>query len=128
MAMFGCALPSARVAVDAVGKGVVVADAARGRDVIIGRDGNCLLCHAITATGARFMGNLGPALDGIGARMNVAELRERVMAPERYNPDTIMPAYARSSELNRVADAFRGKPVLNTQQIDDVAAFLATLK
>ena len=126
--MLGCATPTARDAGSVAEKVVNVADAARGREVIVGRDSNCLLCHAIAATGARFMGNLGPALDGIGVRMSVAELRERVAYPMRFNPDTIMPAYARTEGLNRVGESWRGKPILDARQIDDVAAYLATLK
>ena len=126
--MFGCATPTARDAMGVAVTVVDVADPARGRELVMGRDGNCLLCHAIAATGARFMGNLGPALDGIGARMNVAELRERVADPVRFNPDTIMPAYARTADLNRVGESWRGKPILDARQIDDVATYLATLK
>jgi sulfur-oxidizing protein SoxX len=128
LAMFGCATPTARDAVGIAEKAFEVADVARGRELIAGRDGNCLLCHTIAATGARFMGNIGPALDGIGARMNVAELRERVADPVRFNPDTIMPAYARTSGLKLVGESWRGKPILDARQIDDVATYLATLK
>ncbi len=100
----------------------------RGREIVMGRDANCLLCHKISATGARFMGNLGPSLDGVGAKFNAAQLRERLMAPERFNPDSIMPAYARTDGLTQVAAAWRGKPMLTPQQIDDTVAFLGSLR
>jgi L-cysteine S-thiosulfotransferase len=103
-------------------------DVTRGREVIVGRDGNCLLCHAVAATGAQFMGNPGPPLDGIGARMNEAELRVRIEDPRRFNPDSIMPSYARTEGLVQVGKAWRGKPILNAQQIEDSVAFLATLR
>ena len=101
---------------------------ARGREVVTGRDGNCLLCHAIPETGARFMGNLGPTLTGIGARLNKAQLRLRLVDPQRLNPGSIMPAYARTAGLTQVGKAWRGKPILSAQQIEDVVAFLATLR
>lgn len=103
-------------------------NANRGRDVVIGRDGNCLLCHSIPETGARFMGNLGPTLTGVGARLNEAQLRLRLVDPQRLNPDSIMPAYARTEGLTQVGKAWRGKPILTAQQIEDVVAFLATVR
>ena len=108
--------------------GIAAGDAVRGREVVMGRDGNCLLCHAIPETGARFMGNLGPTLSGIGARLDVAQLRLRLVDPQRANPDSIMPAYARIDGLTQVTQAWRGKPILTAQQIDDTVAFLATLR
>ena len=102
--------------------------AARGRDVVMGRDGNCLLCHAIPATGARFMGNLGPSLAGVGARFDRNQLRLRLTGPQRFNADSIMPAYARTEGLSQVAEAWRGKPILSEQQIDDVVAYLSTMR
>ncbi|MEQ1517923.1 MAG: sulfur oxidation c-type cytochrome SoxX [Usitatibacteraceae bacterium] len=103
-------------------------DVARGREVVTGRDGNCLLCHAIPETGARFSGNLGPVLSGIGARATPDELRQRLMDPQRFNPQSIMPAYARIDGLTQVGKAWQGKPILSPQQIEDTVAFLATLR
>lgn len=106
----------------------LTADSARGREVVMGRDGNCLLCHAVPETGARFMGNLGPALTGIGARLDTTQLRLRLVDPQRFNADSIMPAYARTEALTQVGQAWRGKPILSEQQIEDTVAFLATLR
>ena len=103
-------------------------DASRGRDIVMGRDGNCLLCHAIPETGARFMGNLGPPLSGIGARLDAAQLKLRITDPQRLNADSIMPAYARTEGLTLVGKAYRDKPILTPQQIDDAVAYLATLR
>jgi len=103
-------------------------DALRGRDIVAGRDGNCLLCHAIPETGARFMGDIAPPLSGIGARLSAAQLRLRVVDQSRLNPDTVMPSYFKVDGLHRVAPAFRGKPILNAAQVEDVVAFLQTLK
>jgi L-cysteine S-thiosulfotransferase len=102
-------------------------DAARGRKVVTNRDvGACLLCHAVP--GERASGNIAPALAGVGARLSAAQLRLRVIDSSRVNPDTPMPAYYRIEGLTQVAAAYRGKPVLSAQQVEDVVAFLATLK
>jgi sulfur-oxidizing protein SoxX len=102
-------------------------DAARGRKIVAGREGNCLLCHAIPETGERFMGNLAPPLSGVGRRLSAGQLRLRVADPTRVNPDAVMPAYYRTDGLDKVAEAYRGKPILGAQQIEDVVAYLVTL-
>ena len=94
----------------------------------MGRDGNCLLCHAVPETGATFMGDLGPVLSGIGARLSEAQLRLRLVDPQRFNPDSIMPAYARTEQLAQVGKFWRGKPILSAQQIEDAVAYLVTLR
>lgn len=93
-----------------------------------GRDANCLLCHAVPETGERFMGNVGPPLSGVGGRLSAAQLRLRIVDQSRLNRDTVMPSYYRVSGLTRVAAAYRGKPVLTAQQIEDVIAYLQTLR
>lgn len=106
----------------------VPGDPARGRTVVTGRDANCLLCHALPETGARFMGNIAPSLSGIGARLSAGQLRLRIVDQSRLNPATVMPAYYRIEGLRRVAETYRGKPVLAAEQIEDVVAYLQTLK
>jgi len=104
-------------------------DAARGREAVLGREaGNCLLCHAVPDSGEHFMGNLGPSLAGVGARLSEAQLRLRLVDAQRVVPETIMPSYYRIDGLQRVAAAWRGKPILSAQQIEDAVAYLATLK
>ncbi len=103
-------------------------DPLRGRAVLSGRDANCLLCHAVAETGVRFMGDIAPPLSGVGARLSEGQLRLRIVDQSRLNPDTVMPSYYRINGLIRVAPAYRGKPVLNAQQIEDVIAYLKTLK
>jgi L-cysteine S-thiosulfotransferase len=103
-------------------------DAARGRDVLMGRDGNCLLCHSVPETGARFMGNLAHPLSGVAARLSAGQLRLRIVDSLRLNPDTIMPSYYRLDGLNQVAEPWRGKPVLTAQQVEDTIAYLLTLR
>ncbi len=119
LALVGCAVTAPPI---------LTADFARGREIVMGRDGNCLLCHAVPETGARFMGNLGPALTGIGVRLDRAQLRLHLVDPQRFSPDSIMPAYARTAALTQVGQAWRGKPILSEQQIEDTVAFLATLR
>lgn len=74
------------------------------------------------------MGDLAPELSGVGARLSAAQIRLRIVDPGKLNPDTIMPAYYKTEGLQRVAPAFRGKTILTAQQIEDVVAFLVTLK
>lgn len=102
-------------------------DAARGREIVTGRDGNCLLCHALPETGLRFMGNVAPPLTGVSSRLSAGQIRIRVVDPTRVNPDAVMPAYHRVNDLDQVAQAYRGKPVLSAQQVEDVVAYLSTL-
>lgn len=74
------------------------------------------------------MGDLAPDLSGVGARLSAAQIRLRIVDPGKLNPATIMPAYFKTEGLQRVAPAFRGKTLLTAQQIEDVVAFLVTLK
>lgn len=124
------ALVSYRVDGDAIREPLVPVpgDAKRGREVLVGRDGNCLLCHAAPETGARFMGNLAAPLSGVGARLTAGQLRLRIVDSARLNRDSIMPSYYRVEGLNRAAAAWRGKPVLTAQQIEDTIAYLLTLR
>ena len=103
-------------------------DAERGRKILIGRDSNCILCHAAPETGERFFGNLAPPLSGVGRRLTAAQMRARIVDPLFFNKESIMPAYYRVEGLNRVAETYRGKSVLNAEQIEDVIAYLLTLK
>lgn len=103
-------------------------DAARGRTVMAGRDANCLLCHAVPESGERFMGNVAPPLSGIGSRLSAAQLRLRVVDQSRLNRDTVMPSYYRVTGFSNVAEAYRGKPILTAQQIEDIVAYLQTLR
>ena len=106
----------------------VPGDPARGRAIVIKRESTCLLCHAWPFPEERFQGNLAPDLKGAGARWSEGELRLRMVDATRLNPATIMPSYYRLDGLVRVAPNFRGKPVLTAEQIEDVVAYLKTLK
>ena len=104
-------------------------DAARGRAIVANRSvGLCLLCHSGPIAEERFQGDLAPSLAGAGGRWSVAQLRLRIVDGARLNPDTIMPPYYRTTGLQRVAKPFEGKTILTAEQIEDVVAYLATLK
>ncbi len=104
-------------------------DAARGRAIVANRQvGLCILCHSGPFPEVKLQGDLAPDLSGAGKRWSEAQLRLRVVDARRLNPDTIMPAYYRIDGLDRVAAAWRGKPILTAGQIEDVVAYLVTLQ
>ncbi len=104
-------------------------DPVRGRAIVANRTvGLCLLCHSGPFPEERFQGNLAPSLAGAGGRSTPAQLRLRIVDAARLNPDTIMPPYFRVDGLTRVAKNFQGKTILSAQQVEDVVAWLATLK
>jgi len=104
-------------------------DAARGRAIVANRQvGLCLLCHSGPFPEERFQGDLAPDLKGVGGRLSEGQIRARIVDPSRANPDTIMPAYYKKDGLARVASAFQGKTILSAEQIEDVVAYLVTLK
>jgi sulfur-oxidizing protein SoxX len=103
-------------------------DAARGRAIVANRQvGLCLLCHSGPFPEERFQGNLAPDLRN-AARLTEGQIRQRIVDPAKVNPQSIMPAYYKSEGLARVAPAFRGKTVLTAEQIEDIVAYLITLK
>ena len=102
-------------------------DAARGRSIVVNRDaGACTLCHAVP--GEQAFGDIAPTLAGVGAKLSPPQLRLRVADSTRVSPNTPMPAYYRTEGLMQVAAAYRGKTILSAQQVEDVVAYLATLK
>jgi len=104
-------------------------DAARGRSLLVARESaNCVLCHAVPDSAIRFAGNVGPSLAGVATRLSTPQLRLRVVDIRRLNPATIMPSYFNLEGLDRGAAAYRGKPILSAPEIEDVVAYLGTLK
>ena len=104
-------------------------DPVRGRAIVANRQvGLCLLCHSGPFPEERFQGDLAPDLRGAGKRYTEDELRLRMTDPAKMNPRTIMPSYSKTEGLARVAPGFRGKPILTPEQIEDVVAYLTTLR
>jgi sulfur-oxidizing protein SoxX len=104
-------------------------DAVRGKSIVVSRQtGLCLLCHSAPLPEEKFQGTIGPNLKGAGSRNSEGQLRLRIVDSRLFNPDTIMPAYYRLDGLDRVAPAFRGKTVLTAEQIEDVVAYIKTLR
>jgi sulfur-oxidizing protein SoxX len=104
-------------------------DPQRGRALVASRQlGLCLLCHTAPIAEERFQGDLAPNLAGVGSRASAGQLRARVIDSRRINPDSIMPAYFRSSGFNRVSANWQSRTLLDAQQIEDVVAWLVTLQ
>ncbi|MEM7496640.1 MAG: sulfur oxidation c-type cytochrome SoxX [Pseudomonadota bacterium] len=107
-------------------------DAERGRETFAGRKlGNCLACHenADMMDEQQFHGEVGPPLDGVADRWSEAELRAIVINSKAvFGDHTIMPAFYRTTGFNRPLDKFEGKTILSAQQVEDVVAYLKTLK
>lgn len=104
-------------------------DAENGRKVAINRkQGNCLACHTLPIPEQAFHGEVGPTLTGVANNLSEGEIRLRVANPKVLNPETIMPAYYRNTDFHRVLEKFQGKTILSAQQVEDVVAYLLTLK
>jgi L-cysteine S-thiosulfotransferase len=103
-------------------------DAAHGRALVLERTNTCILCHSGPFPEEKFQGDLAPNLTGSGSRWSVGQIRLRLVDASRFNPGTIMPSYYRLDGLDRVASNWRGKPILSAEQIEDIVAYLATLR
>ena len=103
-------------------------DAARGRALVLARTTTCILCHSGPFPETRFQGDLAPDLAGAGNRWTVSQLRLRLVDASRFNAETIMPSYYRTDGLVRVGRNFAGRPILSASEIEDIVAFLATLR
>ena len=101
-----------------------------GRQLVVDRrKGNCLACHMMPIKGESFQGNLGPPLDGVGSRLTIAEIRLRIVDERQINPDTVMPGYYRDpTRFNRVAPGFEGQSYFTAQEVEDVVAYISSLK
>ena len=104
-------------------------DAKKGRALSINRKkGNCLACHQMPIPEQPFHGNVGPELVDVGANYSAGELRLRLVNSKVINEDTIMPAFYRNDGYNRVLKKFKGKTILSAQEVEDIIAYLLTLK
>lgn len=122
------ALSAAALANDALERPLAASgDAQRGRAVFVEREqGHCVICHALGSVSPA--GNVGPALDQVGARLTAEQLRQRIVDITQVTPDAAMPAFYRREGLNRVAATHAGKTLLDAQQVEDLVAFLAALR
>jgi sulfur-oxidizing protein SoxX len=133
-AMMATAEADALVAYTVVGDGIPQSltgrpgDAAHGRALVLDRASTCILCHSGPFPETRFKGDLAPNLAGAGSRWSTSQLRLRLVDASRLNPATIMPSYYRVDGLSRVGRNWRDKPLLSVEQIEDIVAYLATLR
>lgn len=107
-----------------------VGDVNRGQAIASdGSKGNCLACHRLPVDGIEAYGTIGPALAGIGSRQTEGFIRLRVVDTRNINPMSIMPGFYRDPELiNRPGKPYIGRTFLTAQQVEDVIAYLVTLK
>jgi sulfur-oxidizing protein SoxX len=102
-------------------------DATRGRALFVSREGgHCVLCHAIP--GVKVAGDVGPPLAGIASRLTLGQIRLRVADITTVKPYATMPVFHRTERLVRVPQQYAGKPALTGQQVEDLVAYLGTLR
>jgi sulfur-oxidizing protein SoxX len=105
-------------------------DPNQGRLAIINPDkGNCIACHRVAALSSEpAHGDLGVPLNGVGNRYSEGQLRQIVADPKVGNPNTVMPSFHVTEGLARVPAALAGQPILSAAEVEDVVAFLKTLR
>ena len=103
-------------------------DAVRGRALVVERSSTCILCHSGPFPEQSFQGDVAPSLAGTGSRWSEGQIRLRLVDASRLNAATIMPSYYRIDGLSRVGRAWQGKPILSAEQIEDIVAYLVTLR
>ncbi|MFX0545897.1 sulfur oxidation c-type cytochrome SoxX [Roseovarius sp. S1116L3] len=111
-------------------------DPENGRKIVGDKgQGNCVACHQVSdLADVPFQGEIGPMLDGTGARWSEAELRGIVSNAKMMFPESLMPSFYKTEGFIRPGNAYTGKaaddsfgPLLEAQQIEDVVAYLTTL-
>lgn len=106
-------------------------DPKAGREWYAGRKlGNCLACHQTTdLKELPFHGEVGPQMDGVADRYEDSELRAILVNSKKvFGEETLMPGFYTLANGTRVAEKFAGKTILSAQQVEDVIAYLNTLK
>lgn len=104
-------------------------DPVKGRKHAINRKkGNCLACHVMPIPEQTFHGEVGPDLNGAASRLLEGEIRLQIVNSKIVNPDTIMPAFYRNTGFHRVMKKFKGKSILSAQEVEDIVAYMMTLK
>jgi sulfur-oxidizing protein SoxX len=102
---------------------VLIGDPVSGEALYKSREATCTLCHA-----SSLRGDIGPNLSGIGSRLSPDEIRVRIASARSLDPAGPMPSYGQTEGLINVAPAFDGRPILTPQQIEDLVAYLSTLR
>ena len=124
------ALEAYEVVGDAIPRplGGLAGDIRRGEMLVRDRErGNCLICHQGADASEPFQGTIGPPLKGVASRLDAGQIRLRLVDTSKLNPQTVMPPYFRTENLQDVAPQYRGKPALSAQEIEDVVSYLASL-
>jgi sulfur-oxidizing protein SoxX len=104
-------------------------DPARGGRIVEDRQlSACLLCHSGPFPAPHLQGTIGPSLEGVGSRLSAGQIRLRLVDARKLNPDTVMPPYYVADGLNRLGTTWQGRSALSAQQIEDVVAYLTTLR
>ncbi len=104
-------------------------DPAKGRKTAINRrQGNCLACHVLPIPEQADHGEVGPPLNEVASRLSAGQIRLRIVDPKVVNPDTIMPAFYRIDGLHRVQKKWQGKTIISAQDVEDITAYMMTLK
>ena len=103
-------------------------DPSRGRALVVERSSTCILCHNGPFPEQKFQGDLAPSLTGAGNRWSEGQLRLRLVDGSSLNTATIMPSYYRVDGLTRVGPNWLNKPILSAEQIEDIVAYLVTLR
>jgi sulfur-oxidizing protein SoxX len=103
-------------------------DARGDAALVVDRTSTCILCHNGPFPEQQFQGDLAPSLAGAGSRWSEGQLRLRLVDGSSLNEATIMPSYYRVDSLSRVGPTWRGKPILSAEQIEDIVAYLVTLR
>jgi len=115
----------------------VAGDPAQGREIVGSKKlGNCVACHEVSdLSDVPFHGEIGPMLDGAGDRWSEAELRGIVSNAKMMFDESLMPSFYKTEGFIRPGNAYTGEaaddtfgPLLTGQQIEDVVAYLVTLK
>lgn len=115
----------------------VPGDAENGVKVFTSRSiANCVACHQVSALpNVQFPGDVGPSLDGAGDRWSEAELRGLVVNAKVAFDGTVMPSFYKTTGFTRPGEGYTGnaptaplEPLITAQQVEDVVAFLMTLK
>ena len=107
----------------------VPGNAQSGREVVLHpQRGNCLACHRLPLPDSAIFSDIAPPLDTVGQRLSEAQLRLRLVDPKRLQPHSLMPAYYTLTGLHRVDPRYRERPILDAQEVEDVVAYLRTLR